>query len=63
MGERSHVGESMTLDGVLHDYHFDDMFIIDDVTSNQALYYSLTAPNGSERFNHGPPAPIGAKFS
>lgn len=50
-------------DGILFDYSFNDMYMIDTKKYTQAYYFSVNSDKASEEFAHGPPSPIGTKYT
>jgi len=51
------------LEGIVLDYSFDEMFMIDSHQQRQAFYSSINSNDPRETFPHGPPSPSGSKFS
>ena len=63
IGDKQLLGQTTSLSNSLHEYSFDNMFILDKITNQQAWYYSVSSNSPSGRFMHGPAPPVGDKYS
>lgn len=63
IADKQLLGQTTSLSNSLHEYSFDNMFILDKITNQQAWYYSVSSNSPSGRFMHGPAPPVGDKYS
>ena len=63
IGERVKLNKKSLDDGILFDYSFNELYMIDSKQYTQAYFFSVNSAKASEKFAHGAPSPAGSKYS